>query len=488
MAYNAKTNWVQNDTVEPKDMNRIEQGIADLDNGKLDKTATATKATQLATSRTISVSGGVTGTAQSFDGTANVNIPVTAVNPDVFSKAVPLAKGGTGATTAADALINLGLTATAAELNYCDGVTSNIQTQLNNKAPASHTQAASTITGLAPVATSGSYNDLANKPSIPAAVTVDTTLNASSTNAIQNGAVTTALSGKAPSSHNHSTNDITSGTLPIARGGTGATTAAGIRNTLGLGNTTGALPVANGGTGVTTAVSAANAFINALATESTTPVDGDYVVTQVAGGSTTDTTYRRKPLSVLWTYIQNKINTVLGLTATSFKGSAATLTTSRTIALSGGVTGTATSFDGSANITIPVTSINVNNLSTAVPITKGGTGATTITTANANLTAFGVSDNAPATDLPADYPRGIKIYMETGASKLPYKPSEFGIILSIKDLEEVTQFYFVQPYGQIYRRGGNIVGWNAQAGMPQNRGWVPVMQGANTVATAQVTN
>lgn len=37
-----------------------------------------------------------------------------------------IANGGTGATTAAAALKNLGLTATAAELNYTDGVTSNI--------------------------------------------------------------------------------------------------------------------------------------------------------------------------------------------------------------------------------------------------------------------------------------------------------------------------------------------------------------------------
>lgn len=44
---------------------------------------------------------------------------------------VPISSGGTGATTAASALTNLGLTATADELNYCDGVTSNIQTQLN---------------------------------------------------------------------------------------------------------------------------------------------------------------------------------------------------------------------------------------------------------------------------------------------------------------------------------------------------------------------
>lgn len=47
------------------------------------------------------------------------------------SATVPIASGGTGASTASAALTNLGLTATAAELNYVDGVTSNVQTQLN---------------------------------------------------------------------------------------------------------------------------------------------------------------------------------------------------------------------------------------------------------------------------------------------------------------------------------------------------------------------
>lgn len=36
---------------------------------------------------------------------------------------------------------------------------------------------------------------------------------------------------------------------PVASGGTGATSIAGIRNNLGLGNTDGPLPIANGGTG-----------------------------------------------------------------------------------------------------------------------------------------------------------------------------------------------------------------------------------------------
>ena len=65
---------------------------------------------------------------------------------------IPISKGGTGATTASGALTNLGITATAselnkldgvtattAELNYVDGVTSNIQEQLDGKSNTSHT-------------------------------------------------------------------------------------------------------------------------------------------------------------------------------------------------------------------------------------------------------------------------------------------------------------------------------------------------------------
>lgn len=50
--------------------------------------------------------------------------------------------------------------------------------------------------------------------------------------------------------------DATFKVLPIAGGGTGQTTVAGVRNILGLGNTGGALPIANGGTGASTAYDA----------------------------------------------------------------------------------------------------------------------------------------------------------------------------------------------------------------------------------------
>lgn len=99
-------------------------------------------ATKLANAKTIQTNLGSTSTA-SFDGSSNVTPGVTGT--------LPIANGGTGSTTAAGALTNLGITATAAELNildgvtatatelnYCDGVTSNIQTQLNGKAANSH--------------------------------------------------------------------------------------------------------------------------------------------------------------------------------------------------------------------------------------------------------------------------------------------------------------------------------------------------------------
>src|SRR3990167_9827911 len=57
-----------------------------------------------------------------------------------------VAKGGTGASDAPTALINLGLTATAAELNFTDGVTSLIQTQLDTKAPLASPTFTGTVT------------------------------------------------------------------------------------------------------------------------------------------------------------------------------------------------------------------------------------------------------------------------------------------------------------------------------------------------------
>lgn len=99
---------------------------------------------------------------------------------------VGIAFGGTGATNAVQARINLGITlanlgvtatatelnrldgitATTAELNYVDGVTSAIQTQLNSKSPTNHTHSnmagasssANGTAGFVPATIAGSQN------------------------------------------------------------------------------------------------------------------------------------------------------------------------------------------------------------------------------------------------------------------------------------------------------------------------------------------
>jgi len=67
-----------------------------------------------------------------------------------------------------------------------------------------------------------------------------------------------------------------------------------------------AIPASLGGTGQTTLNASANALINSLSTEASTPTDNDYYVCQYAGGGTTTTTYYRRPVSALYTYIKGK--------------------------------------------------------------------------------------------------------------------------------------------------------------------------------------
>ena len=86
------------------------------------------------------------------------------------------------------------------------------------------------------------------------------------------------------------------------------------------------LPTTKGGTGTNAASKSAltSTLINSLSTESSTPSDADYYVSQYAGGGTTNTSYRRRPVSSLWDYIKGKISSVLGLTKSAYSGKAAT--------------------------------------------------------------------------------------------------------------------------------------------------------------------
>lgn len=99
----------------------------------------ADTATKLAAKREIELTGDVTGSV-STDLGGKVSID-TAVKDDshnhsadnITTGILPLARGGTGAANAVDAIKKLGVTATAAELNRVKGVTSAIQTQLDDK-------------------------------------------------------------------------------------------------------------------------------------------------------------------------------------------------------------------------------------------------------------------------------------------------------------------------------------------------------------------
>ena len=86
------------------------------------------------------------------------------------------------------------------------------------------------------------------------------------------------------------------------------------------------LPTTKGGTGTNAASQEklTNTLINTLTVDSNTPSGDDYYVGQAAGGGTTNTTYKRRTLSSLWNYIKGQISSVLGLTASSYAGKAAT--------------------------------------------------------------------------------------------------------------------------------------------------------------------
>lgn len=74
--------------------------------------------------------------------------------------------------------------------------------------------------------------------------------------------------------------------------------------------TVGTIGAAYGGTGQTSLVNSANALINALTIGSSTPVDADYYVSQYVDGGSSHTTFHRRPMSALWTYIKGKIDAV----------------------------------------------------------------------------------------------------------------------------------------------------------------------------------
>lgn len=65
------------------------------------------------------------------------------------------------------------------------------------------------LNNLATVATTGSYNDLTNKPTIPTAITIDSALSTTSTNPVQNKVITTKVNSFANVATSGSYGDLT---------------------------------------------------------------------------------------------------------------------------------------------------------------------------------------------------------------------------------------------------------------------------------------
>ena len=135
------------------------------------------------------------------------------------------------------------------------------------------------------------------------------TFNGSSSTTVN---ITPSAIGAAASSHNHSASNITSGTLPVSRGGTGitanpsmltnlgSTTAAGVFQTSPRPGITGTLAIAHGGTGATSA-SAARTALGAAAASHT----HNYAGSSSAGGAANSAV---------------KLNTARKINGTSFDG------------------------------------------------------------------------------------------------------------------------------------------------------------------------
>ena len=157
---------------------------------------------------------------------------------------------------------------------------------------------------------------------------VDDELSSTSVNPVQNKAVKKALDGKANSKHSHSASDITSGYLPLSRGGLG---------------------------GGTATASLYNLIANSIQEFSDTDISNIYVALVDADGSSTNPILKEVTPANFAAGIATLItpDDIGALSKTGNATSANKLATARTIKITGAVNGQAT-FDGSKDITINV--------------------------------------------------------------------------------------------------------------------------------------
>ena len=178
----------------------------------------------------------------------------------------------------------------------------------------------------------------------------------------------------------------------------------------------GTLPVANGGTGATTPAGAQFNLIDKATTELGPMTDAYRIAIMSTGPSATNSVLAgyRTGLT-MWNYMKGKMSSDTGV---NISGNAATatsagkLTTGRELAVGLSNTSTTTTFDGSAN----VTNIKVSG---QLPVANGGTGSNTAAGARTNLSVYSKSEIDSlmsgrveiVTELPATGKSGVTYYV-----------------------------------------------------------------------------
>lgn len=167
---------------------------------------------------------------------------------------------------------------------------------------------------------------------------------------------------------------------------------------------------------------------------------------------------------------------------TGIPGNAATATklrTARTIGISGGATGAPTTFDGSGNITIPVTGVNANNINDGtvdtgrlpvVPVSKGGTGANNEGAARTNLEVLRGVTLPGNTDPPAaDYAPYQLTLLQTTTNHAANLPLHYTKHLSFAATHSADRGELILGsrdggYAGSYYRQGSSSTWNDMGG------------------------
>ena len=147
------------------------------------------------------------------------------------------------------------------------------------------------------------------------------------------------------------------------------------------------VPITKGGTGVTTQEDINKAFINSLEIDNSDVTDGtEFVSSWASNNGFVDPEHLNKPFkrkfSTVWSYIQGKISSILGLTVSSYSGKAATAGTADTATACSGNSATATkATQDSAGQQIDKTYIKELSISgKTITYTKGDKTTGTLTT------------------------------------------------------------------------------------------------------------